>query len=65
MEWTANLLTHGLLQASIPPDKDQRELRELVRYRKSLVGERKRELNRLQKMPEGINIFHSKQKQGL
>ena len=31
----------------------------------SLVGERKRELNRLQKMPEGINIFHSKQKQGL
>ena len=30
--------------------------RELVRYRKSLVGERTRELNRLQKMLEGANI---------
>ena len=36
--------------------KDQRELRELVQYRKSLVGERTRELNRLQKMLEGANI---------
>ena len=55
-EWIADLLTHGLLQASYIPDKDQRELRELVRYRKSLVGERSRELNRLQKMLEGANI---------
>lgn len=55
-EWIADLLTHGLLQASYIPDKDQRELRELVRYRKSLVGERNRELNRLQKMLEGANI---------
>ena len=31
-------------------------MRELVRYRKSLVGERTRELNRLQKMLEGANI---------
>ena len=31
-------------------------MRELVRYRKSLVGERARELNRLQKMLEGANI---------
>ncbi len=55
-EWIAELLQHGLLQASYIPDKDQRELRELVRYRKSLVGERNRELNRLQKMLEGANI---------
>ena len=55
-EWIADLLQHGLLQASYIPDKDQRELRELVRYRKSLVGERNRELNRLQKMLEGANI---------
>ena len=48
-EWIADLLQHGLLQPSFIPDKDQRELRELVRYRKSLVGERTRELNRLQK----------------
>ena len=55
-EWIADLLQHGLLQASYIPAKDQRELRELVRYRKSLVGERSRELNRLQKMLEGANI---------
>jgi transposase len=54
--WIADLLQHGLLQASYIPDKDQRELRELVRYRKSLVGERTRELSRLQKMLEGANI---------
>ena len=55
-EWIAVLLQHGLLQPSYIPDKEQRELRELVRYRKSLVGERARELNRLQKMLEGANI---------
>ena len=55
-EWIADLLQHGLLQASYIPAKDQRELRELVCYRKSLVGERGRELNRLQKMLEGANI---------
>ena len=55
-EWIADLLAHGLLKASYIPDKDQRELRELVCYRKSLVGERTRELNRLQKMLEGANI---------
>lgn len=55
-EWIAELLQHGLLTASYIPDKEQRELRELVRYRKSLVGERNRELNRLQKMLEGANI---------
>lgn len=55
-EWIADLLQHGLLQASYIPDKDQRELRELVSYRKSLVAERTRELNRLQKMLEGANI---------
>lgn len=55
-EWIADLLQHGLLQPSFIPDKDQRELRELVKYRKSLVGELNRELNRLQKMLEGANI---------
>lgn len=55
-EWIADLLQHGLLQASYIPDRDQRELRELVSYRKSLTQERTRELNRLQKMLEGANI---------
>ena len=35
--WIADLLQHGLLTASFIPDKAQRELRELVGYRKSLV----------------------------
>lgn len=55
-EWITDLLQHGLLQASYIPDKAQRELRELVGYRKSLVADRARELNRLQKMLEGANI---------
>ena len=55
-EWIADLLQHGLLKSSYIPKKEQRELRELVGYRKSLVGERNRELNRLQKMLEGANI---------
>ena len=55
-EWIADLLQHGLLTASFIPSKAQRELRELVTYRRSLVGEKSRELNRLQKMLEGGNI---------
>ena len=55
-EWIADLLQHGLLRSSYIPDKSQREIRELVSYRKSLVGEKNRELNRLQKMLEGGNI---------
>lgn len=54
--WIAELLQHGLLRASYIPDKEQRELREVVRYRKSLTEERARELNRLQKILEGANI---------
>lgn len=55
-EWIADLLRHGLLKASFIPSREQRELRELVRYRKSLIEERSRELNRLQKILEGANI---------
>lgn len=54
--WIADLLQHGLLKESFVPTREQRELREAVRYRKSLTGERARELNRLQKMLEGANI---------
>ncbi|MGL5514620.1 MAG: IS110 family transposase [Sporomusa sp.] len=55
-EWIADLLRHGLLNASYIPDREQRELREISRYRKSLIDERSRELNRLQKMLEGANV---------
>ena len=55
-QWIAKLLRHGLLKASFIPDKDQREYRELTRYRASRIEERAREINRLQKMLEGANI---------
>ena len=55
-EWIADLLRHGLLKASFIPDREQRELREVARYRKSLIEERSREVNRLQKILEGANI---------
>ena len=55
-EWIADLLRHGLLRGSFIPDRDQRELRELVRYRTKLTQERSREVNRIQKVLEGANI---------
>ena len=55
-EWIADLLQHGLLKPSFIPDRGQRELRELTRYRKSLIEERAREVNRIQKVLEGANI---------
>lgn len=55
-EWLAELLQHGLLKPSFVPEKPQRELRELTRYRQSLVAERARTINRLQKVLEGANI---------
>jgi len=55
-EWLADLLRHGLLRASFIPDRGQREMRELVRYRKTLVEERSRLVTRIQKLLEGANI---------
>ena len=55
-EWIAALLKHGLLKPSFIPERSQRELRELVRYRQSLIQERSREANRIQKVLEGANI---------
>lgn len=50
-EWIADLLQHGLLKSSDIPNKAQRELRELVTYRRSRVGEKSRKLNRLHPGP--------------
>src|SRR5918911_700378 len=55
-EWIAELLRHGLLKPSFVPDRAQRELRELTRYRTALVGERAAEAARLQKVLEGANL---------
>src|SRR5262249_34592533 len=43
-EWIAELFRHGLLRASFLPDRPQRDLRELTRYRTTLVQERAREV---------------------
>jgi transposase len=55
-EWIADLLRHGLLTNSFVPDRPQRELRELTRYRTQLIRERASEVNRMQKVLEGANI---------
>jgi transposase len=55
-EWLAELQLHGLLRASFIPPKPQRALRELTRYRSTVVRDRARIVNRVQKLLEGANI---------
>lgn len=55
-EWIADLLRHGLLSASFIPPKPIRDLRDLVRYRKTLVQQRAQQINRVQKVLETANI---------
>lgn len=55
-EWLADLLRHGLLKASFIPPAEIRELRELTRYRESLVREQGAVANRIQKLIESGNI---------
>jgi transposase len=54
--WIAELLRHGLLRGSFIPSKPQRQLRDLTRYRSTLVQERARTLNRLQAVLEDANL---------
>jgi transposase len=55
-EWLADLLRHGLLRPSFIPPLEIRELRELTRYRESLVREQSSVANRIQKVIESGNI---------
>src|SRR6267143_4525891 len=48
--WLASLLRHGLVQGSFIPSRDIRELRDLTRRRRTLVGEGAAEKNRIQKV---------------
>jgi transposase len=54
--WLAKLMRHGLVQASFIPPVAQRDLRDLTRYRTTLVQERSREVNRVQGVLERANI---------
>jgi transposase len=55
-QWIAKCLSQGLLNPSFVPDREQRELRDMTRFRKSQIEERARNINRLQKFLEGANI---------
>jgi transposase len=55
-EWLADLLRHGLLKASFIPPLEIRELRELTRYRQTLVREQASVANRVQRLIESGNI---------
>jgi len=55
-EWIADLVRHGLVKESYIPNRAQRELREMTRYRQDLIEEKAREINRIQKVLEGANI---------
>lgn len=54
--WIAKCLAGGLLKPSFVPDRNQRELRDMTRFRKSQIEERSRNVNRLQKFLEGANV---------
>ncbi len=55
-EWIAELLQHGLVQASFVPPAEVRELRDLTRYRATLVEEGARVVNRIEKVLEDANL---------
>jgi transposase len=54
--WIAQLLEHGRLRGSCVPPPPIRELRDLTRYRKALLQDRTREVNRLHKVLEAAGI---------
>jgi transposase len=55
-QWIAKCLSLGLLKPSFTPDRTQRELRDMTRFRKALIRSRASNINRLQKFLEGANI---------
>src|SRR5512144_931585 len=54
--WLCQLLEAGLLRASFVPPKPIRDLRQLTRYRRAQIAERKREAQRLHKALEDTGI---------
>jgi transposase len=55
-EWLADLLRHGLLKASFVPPPATRMLRDLTRYRKTLVELRTQQINRIHKVLDTANL---------
>ena len=55
-EWIARLVRHGLIGKSFVPPPPIRDLRELVRFRRTLIETRTAERNRVLKLLEGANV---------
>lgn len=55
-EWICQLVEHGLVRPSFVPPQPIRELRDLTRYRRMLIEERSREVQRLHKVVEDAGI---------
>ena len=55
-EWLADVAAHGMVKPSFVPPPQQRELRELTRYRKTQISERGREIQRLEKVLQDAGI---------
>ena len=55
-EWICKLLLAGLLKPSYIPSKEQRQLRDLTRYRNKLIQQIASEKNRMMRILEDCNI---------
>ena len=55
-EWIAQLHLHGLGRPSFIPELEIRELRNLVRARTTLIADRSRQVNRIEKVLQDCNI---------
>lgn len=55
-DWLADLLAHGLVRGSFIPPQPIRDLRDLTRYRRALIDDRVRLVNRLHKLLESANV---------
>lgn len=54
--WLARLMEAGLLKGSFVPPRAFRDLRDLTRFRKQLINDRTREVNRLHKVLQDAGI---------
>lgn len=54
--WICELVEHGLVRPSFVPPRPIRQLRDLTRYRKAVIEERGREVQRLHKVLEDAGI---------
>jgi transposase len=54
--WICQLVEHGLVRPSLVPPRPIRQLRDLTRYRKVVIQQRTREVQRLEKVLEDAGI---------